>query len=85
MVGNLWFVGDMGVRKRLLQLLHQQVAPLLESPVFPSSLQGMHEFLPGTSPGQSVGGGTLRSLGVQGGINGFICQGLACRFWGVRL
>ena len=24
-VGHLWFVGDMGVRKRLLQLLHQQV------------------------------------------------------------
>eukprot|EP00884_Botryococcus_braunii_P022430 jgi/Botrbrau1/8871/Bobra.50_2s0027.1 len=23
-VGNLWFVGDLGIRKRLLQLLHQQ-------------------------------------------------------------
>lgn len=30
-VGNLWFVGDMGVRKRLLQLLHQQVPPALPS------------------------------------------------------
>ncbi len=27
-VGNLWFVGDLGVRKRLLQLLHQQVRML---------------------------------------------------------
>ena len=24
-VGHLWFVGDLGVRKRLLQLLHQKV------------------------------------------------------------
>lgn len=23
-VGHLWFVGDMGIRKRVLQLLHQK-------------------------------------------------------------
>ena len=26
-IGHLWFVGDLGVRKRLLQLLHQKVWP----------------------------------------------------------
>lgn len=24
-IGHLWFVGDLGVRKRILQLLHQKV------------------------------------------------------------
>ena len=27
-IGHLWFVGDMGVRRRIIQLLHQKVGNL---------------------------------------------------------
>ena len=30
-MGHLWFVGDLGVRKRVLLLLHQQARPPRES------------------------------------------------------
>lgn len=30
--GHLWFVGDIGVRKRILQLLHQKVPPFPIAP-----------------------------------------------------
>ena len=29
-IGNLWFVGDTGIRKRVLTLLHQKSATLAE-------------------------------------------------------
>ena len=42
-VGHLWFVGDMGVRKRILQLLHQKACSLEH----PSHDCLMHRFTPG--------------------------------------
>ena len=43
-LGHLWFVGDLGVRKRILLLLHQQARPARAPP---------HGGRPGGRPGAS--------------------------------